>query len=280
MGDLLFDPDELDAARVVSVLVPGALSRIDIFDPVHVWREAGYGLAFYRFPGLDGRAEFPRLSISDAAEEIAALVAQYPEKPVRLLGYSTGGPIVLSAAAKLRGDVKVAAMSLAVEEGGGLRTGASGLADVLGAAWRRGSLRRREVWLEYYRVLLYGRKVLSDPVLAAKADALIASHLDRIVMPDGSLPRTHTDDLRRWHLPDGFAVPPEHIQFFVGTDDPVFSQEQTLRFARQLGGCAVTGYPGHGHLLFLSCKQAFEDIFAFFEGHEGVSGDRVQLAGG
>lgn len=277
MGDLLFDPDELDAARVICVLVPGALSRIDIFDPAHVWRDRGYGLAFYRFPGLDGRDPFPRLSISAAADEIVELVSRYPDKPVRLLGYSTGGPIVLSAASRLQGDIKVAAMSLAVEEGGGLRTGLSGLADFLGSAWRRGSLKRQEVWLEYYRVLLYGRKVLSDPELAQKADDLIASHLNRIVMPDGSLPRTHTDDLRRWRLPDDFSFAPERIQLFVGMDDPVFSLSQTMAFAARLGGCRVRAYPGHGHLLFLSCKDAFRDIFAFFEGDTCVTQDSVLL---
>lgn len=278
MGDLLYDPNELDAARVISVLVPGALSRVDIFEPAHVWRDAGYGLAFYRFPGLDGRPDYPRLSITGAADEISGLVARYPDKPVRLLGYSTGGPIVLSAAAKLPGDIKVAAMSLAVEEGGGLRTGLSGLADVLGAAWRQGSLRRRDVWLEYYRVLLFGRKVLSDSKLAARADALIASHLDRIVMPDGSLPRTHTDDLRQWRLPKGFNLPPERLHFFVGLDDPVFSQRQTLDFAQRLGGCEITGYPGHGHLLFLSNKRVFEDVLAFFEGEEITNPDSVVLS--
>ena len=278
MTNLVFDPDELESARVLAVLVPGALSRIEIFHPAHVWRDRGYGLAFYRFPGLDGRPEFPRLSISGAAKEIAELAAQYPDKPVRLLGYSTGGPIVLTAAAQMQGDVKVAAMSLAVEAGGGVRTGVAGLADVLGAAWRRGSLRRREVWLEYYRVLLFGRTVLTDAELAAKADRLIAGHLDRIVMPEGELPRAHTDDLRQWRLPQSFTLPPERIRFFVGLDDPVFSQDQTLEFARRLGGCAVTGYPGQGHLLFLSYKRAFADILAFFEGHEIDNPDSVALS--
>ena len=73
-------------------------------------------------------------------------------------------------------------------------------------------------------------------------------------------------------------IPPENIHFFVGLEDPVFSQDQTLAFARQLGGCAVTGYPGHGHLLFLSCKESFQDIFAFFEGRACVTSGRVQLA--
>lgn len=278
MTDLIYDAEELDAARVIAVLVPGALSRVDIFEPAEAWRSEGYGLAMYRFPGLDGRPVFPRLRIRAAAREIVELVARYPDKPVRLLGYSTGGPIALTAAAQIAGDIKVAAMSSAIESGGGMRTGLSGLSDIIGSAWRRGSLRPRDIWMEYYRVLLFGRVVQRDPHLAEQANALIASHKDRIVMPEGDLPRAHTDDLRRWRLPAGRVLSPDRIRFFVGMDDPVFSQRQTLDFADRLGGCTVVGYPGHGHLLFLSCPDVFDDIFQFFEGAASRSADSVTLA--
>lgn len=265
MSNLLFDAETLEAADQLVICVPGALSSKEIFDPVEAWAADGYGVVYYRFPGLDGRPLKPPLRISDAADEIVDLVARYPGKPVRLLGYSTGGPIVITAAARLSGDVKVAAMSSAVEGGGGLRTGLPGLWDVISSAGRAMSMDLRAIWMEYYRVLLFGRAVLHDAALAHKADTLIAAHRDRIVMPDGGKPRAHTDDLRYWRLPAGVQFTKDRLQFFAGLDDPVFTRRQTLDFAARCGDIDVIGYPRQGHLLFLSCETIFDDVRAFFE---------------
>jgi pimeloyl-ACP methyl ester carboxylesterase len=278
VAHLLYDPEEMAAARTIAALVPGALSRGDIFEPAEAWRYRGYGLAIYRFPGLDGRPVSPPLNIAEAAQEIVDLAARYPDKPLRLLGYSTGGPIVLTAAARLRRDVKIAAMCPAVDAGGGWRTGVFGLWDVLRSALRCGSLRRNDIWLEYYKVLLYGRSVWRDPDVSARADAVIDAYRDRIVMPDDGLPRAHTDDLRHWHLPKRAVFPPDRVRVFIGMDDPVFSQAQTLSFADRIGGPRVLGYPGHGHMLFLSHKRVFDDIYAFFEGEANHGRDVVTLA--
>ena len=266
MGNLIFDPDALAKAKRLVICVPGALSSINIFEPVKAWTDDGYGVAFYRFPGLDGRLVHPALNIDDAAGEIAALAAKYSDKPVRLLGYSTGGPIVITAAARLSVDVKIAAMSSAVEGGGGLRTGLQGLWDVIYAAGRAMSMDVQTIWMEYYRVLLFGRAVLHDKALAARADAVIAAHRPHIVMPDGGKPRAHTDSLRQWRLPKGAQFDRERLRFFVGLSDPVFSSRQTLDFAARCGGADVMGYPGQGHLLFLSCETIFDDIRGFFDG--------------
>lgn len=266
MSHLIYDPEELSKARVIAVCVPGALSSIDIFEPTARWREAGYGLAYYPFPGLDGRAVTPKLNIADAADEIARLAAAYPDKPIRLLGYSTGGPIVISAAAQMHGDVKIAAMAPAVDGGGGPRTGVSGFWDICKAAGRARSLRYREIWMEYYRVLLFGRAVERDTTLAKAADALIAAHQAQVVFPDAGKPRAHTDDLRHWRAPKHVSFQTGALRFFVGLADPVFSLAQTRALARKLGSVPITGYPEHGHLLFLSHKPVFKDIFNFFEG--------------
>ena len=266
MGDLLYDRRELEAADAILICVPGALSGKNIFAPVLGWKDAGYGLVFYRFPGMDGRPVKPALNIADAAREITDLVAHYPSKPVRLLGYSTGGAIVLTAAARMQGDIRIAAMSSAVEGGGGLRTGLTGLRDILAAAWRKKSLSREDVWMEYYRVLLFGRGVLNDETLAARADRLIAEH------------RAHTDDLRAWALPENARFAPGRLHFFTGLEDPVFSLAQTLDFAQRCGGAPVTGYPGHGHLLFLSCGEAFADVRTFFEHGQEAEMQGVRMA--
>ncbi|MFK7744284.1 MAG: alpha/beta fold hydrolase [Roseobacter sp.] len=266
VSHLIYDPEKLASARAIAVMVPGALSSVRIFEPALKWQDLGYGLATYRFPGMDGREVSPKLNIAEAAAEIVALGKAFPDKPLRLLGYSTGGPIVLTAAAQLNRDVRVAAMSPAVERGGGLRTGFTGLLDIVKSMARVRSMRRDKIWLEYYRVLLFGPDVLTNADLAAQADAMIAAHRSDIVLPDGGKPRAHTHDLSRWRLPQNLELPKGALRFFVGSKDPVFSPTQTRAFARKLGNAPITSYPGQGHLLFLSHKPAFDDILDHFEG--------------
>ncbi|WP_375229744.1 alpha/beta fold hydrolase [Roseobacter sp. S98] len=268
-GHLLFDADAVAAAGKVAVLVPGAHAAVSIFDPAEAWTREGYALVRYRFPGLDGRPVHPALDIAEAAREIADFAIRYPGKELRLLGYSTGGAIVLDAAALIVGDLRVALMSSAVERGGGLQTGLRGAVDVAGAALRARSVDVRRVWLEYYRTLLFGRADRENPA----ATRYIDDRLDEIVMPDEGKPRAHTDDLRRWTLPDptGFdAAANSHL--FVGLEDPVFSLAQTQALAQKLGGVAITGYPGHGHLLFLTEPRVFDDVLDFFEDRPFRSG--------
>ncbi|ABG30406.1 hypothetical protein RD1_0711 [Roseobacter denitrificans OCh 114] len=234
-------------------------------------------MATYRFPGLDGRALSPALRIEQAAGDIAGLAAAYPDTPFRLLGFSTGAPIAISAAARMRNEVKVAGLSPAVECGGGAETAIRTTRLILNAAWRVRSVRLRRVWLAYYRLLLFGTPVLSDQALSTRAAQIIAARADRIVFPEGGLPRAHMADLRRWRLPRDIAFEEGRIRFFHGLEDPVFSPEQIRRFAAQLGGVPVTGYEGQGHLMFASHLPVFDDVFAFFEGREPGEGGGAGL---
>ncbi|WP_298841676.1 alpha/beta hydrolase [uncultured Roseobacter sp.] len=252
----------MDAADRIAILVPGAHAAVSIFDPAEAWAAEGYALVRYRFPGLDGRPVHPPLDISEAAREIADFVAAHGSEKIRLLGYSTGGAIALDAAALIGGDaLRVALMSAAVEKAGGVATGFRGALDVAGAALRVRSVDVHAVWLEYYKTLLFGREDRENP----KAKQFIDERLDEIVMPDEGKPRAHTDDLRRWRLPALPDLPAEHCHLFVGLADPVFSLAQTRGMAQNLGGVAITGYPGHGHLLFLTEPRVFEDVLDFFE---------------
>lgn len=264
-GNLLYNPDTLKQARTIAVLVPGAFSRVSVFDAVQHWQTHGYGIASYRFPGLDGRTLSPALRIDHAGREIADLVTRYPGKPIRLLGFSTGSAVVLSAARHLSGDIKVAALSSAVECGGGRETRWRVTRDLLQAAWRARSLRRAAVWHEYYRVMLFGRAVNRDAVLDKRAREIIAARREKIVIPDAGLRRAHTADLRHWMLPPGAAFLPGRVRFFWGAEDPVFSRAQIIAFAAKLGTAPITSYPGQGHLLFASHPLVFADIFDFFE---------------
>ena len=277
MTHLAYDAEALAQARVIAVLIPGALSRGDIFDPALRWQQAGYGLATYRFPGLDGRPLSPALKIGQAAADIAELAAAYPDTPIRLLGFSTGAPIAISAAQRMRNDVKFAGLSPAVELGGGSETAIRSMRLILSAAWRVKSVRLRAVWLEYYRLLLFGTPVLEDRALSAQAEQIITARADRIVWPDGGKPRAHMADLRRWRLPKEIAFPKGRGRFFHGLEDPVFSPRQVINFAQQIGGVKVSGYPGQGHLMFATHVPVFDDIFEFFEGRPTIKGGGVTL---
>lgn len=263
---LIFDPVDVQQADTIAILVPGALAPIEIFSPAAVWKDAGYALVHYRFPGLDGLPLDHRLGIENAARQIADFANSYPEKRIRLLGYSTGGPIVIVAANDIGSeDVKVAAMSPAVQNGGGLCTVMRGTYDVAAAAIRAGSFRWDEVWLEYYRTLLFGRKGLSNPELADEIEAIVRREKGKIVVPSSSLSEAHSADLRDWEIDEGFRADPDKVRFYIGAEDPVFSTEQTQEFAQAIGVTTVQEFPDQGHLIFLTRPDIFTDIFDFFE---------------
>ena len=139
------------------------------------------------------------------------------------------------------------------------------------------SFRLEPVWLDYYRLLLYGRSVRRNPALAARATEVIRARRSKIILPDDGKPHAHTSDLRRWRLPVEARFAPGQVRLFWGLEDPVFSRAQTLSFARRLGPAPVTAYPGHGHLLFASHLPVFDDIRAFFEGMASDEGGGVTL---
>lgn len=262
---MLYDPAEIEAARCLAVLIPGAFSRISIFERAETWRARGYALAHYRLPGLDGRALSPPLDLEAAAGEIVALARRYPGKPLRLLGYSTGGPIALMAAAQIGGHVKVALMSTSVERGGGLATARRTIVHLAVAAADARSVRLAPVWFSYYRVLLFGRAARHDTDLAVRADSIIEARRDKIVLPTAPLRRAHTRALRRWRIPANLKFLPDQVCLFWGTEDCVFHEDQIKRFAQQIGGVPVTAYPAQGHLLFASHPVVFDDVYDFFE---------------
>ncbi|WP_300032491.1 alpha/beta hydrolase [uncultured Roseobacter sp.] len=269
VSPLRFNAAAVAAADEVVVMIPGALARVDIFEPAEAWESPSRALVWYRFPGLDGLAPEPALVIEQAASEIAELMAQHPDKAWRLLGYSTGGPIAISAAEQFSGDVRVAAMSSAVERAGGLATMVRTSADLLAAAARVGSTDRNTVWLEYYKTLLFGRRVRGDAALDARASRITDARLDEMIYPEPALLAAHSDNLRKWRLANRPRLAADRLRFFIGGEDPVFSAAQTERFAAEFGAPEIVRYPGQGHLLFLTAPGAFDDILAFFSDAPG-----------
>ncbi|SPH18346.1 hypothetical protein DEA8626_01883 [Defluviimonas aquaemixtae] len=264
---LLYDRREVAVASKIAMLVPGAFASADIFEPTEAWRDAGYAIVHYRFPGMDGLPLDHALTIDGAAETIVAFAKQHPDKKIRLLGYSTGGAVVIEAARRLEGrDLRAAAIAPAPEQAGGLPTLIRATVDIIGAAARAGSLDRDAVWEEYFRVLLFGRTGLSDPELARRSRQIVEALRDEIVVPDNVMSESHSRDLRRWRLTD---VPPwlkTRTRFYVGREDPVFSLGQTLALARKAGNGKVYAYSQQGHLLFMTAPRIFDDVLQFFEG--------------
>lgn len=264
---LIFDASDVDRAERIAVFIPGALTSINIFEDSANWEQAGYARAFYRFPGLDGLDTDHLIDPRVAADRIAAFANSYPDKDIALVGYSTGGPIALLAAPDITGGrrVRVAAMSTAVEHGGGLPTVGRGLRDIVRAMVATGSLERQVVWRRFWSGLLYGPDALDDPAFADRLERDIADGDKIIVRLDPAIALSHTLGLPAFTLPRNLDLTGIPVAFFVGLNDPVFSTEQTRRFSRKVGNVTIYGYPDEGHLLFFTRPDVFADIRAFVE---------------
>ncbi len=263
---LVYDINAVERAEKLAVVVPGALASIGIFDPIAEWDQHGYALVYYRFPGLDGLPLDHRLDIDVAATTVANFLNAHPDKPARLLGYSTGAPIVLVASTMLQSsDVKTAAMSPAVPRGGGFPTMCRTSRDVFLAGLRAWSWRPEKVWPEYYRTLLFGRAGRTDKALRPTIDKLVEQDRENIIIPNRSLGAAHSDGLREWEPSPDLNLDAQRVRFYFGDNDPVFSQKQTQKFAQQIGITDLVSYGTHGHLLFITHPEVFSDILAFFE---------------
>lgn len=266
LSPLLFDDQEVQNADAIALFVPGALAPIHIFEPAESWKEQGYSLVYYRLPGLDGLPLDHSLGIVNAARTVANFANKYPQKTIRLLGYSTGGAVVIEAAKYVKvPDVKIAALSPAVSNGGGVSTLVKSGYDIFASAIRARSLNLREIWLEYYRTLLYGRKGVKSDDFKKKIDRIVEQEKGNIVLPTSELSKSHTHNLRHWSAASTVPQSPENIAFFIGKEDPVFSTAQTKKLAEEVGVGEIFEYDNGGHLLFLTHAEVFDDILNFFE---------------
>lgn len=263
---LLFDPNRLADADTVVVMVGGALSDRNIFSRTLNWqKDQRVALVHYRLPGMDGLPLDHRLGIEDAAKQIQHFASAHEAKRIRLLGYSTGGPIVLTAAAGLEGDVRTAVLSPAVERAGGISTALRASFDILDASLNAGTFQKERLWREYYKTLLFGRRGRSAPTNQEAIHRISQAQEDNIVLPDADLQYAHTKDLRQWRIPSQLNLRDKSVRFYIGRDDPVFSRRQTEVFSKSLGGIEIVEYSGQGHLLFFTHPVVFDEIAIFFE---------------
>lgn len=264
---LIFDAAEVGRADRLAIFIPGALASVNVFEDSASWDDAGYARVFYRFPGLDGLDNDRIVAPQIAAETIATFANDYPDKDIALIGYSTGGPIALLAAADISKGrrVHVAAMSTAVEHGGGLPTVGRGLVDIGRAMIATGSLKRQVVWKRFWAGLLYGPDALGDPAFADRLERDIIEGEKILVRLDPAVALAHTLGLPGFVVPDDLDLTDIPVAFFVGLNDRVFSLRQTRNFSRKIGDVTIYGYREQGHLLFFTRPDVFDDIRAFVE---------------
>ena len=267
ISPLVYDHAQVASAEKIAVFIPGAFSSVEIFDAAANWSKRGYGLVYYRLPGMDGMPIEPGLSIEHAAAEIASFALGQPGKPLALIGYSTGGPIALRAAERVQDgrQVSVAAISSAVERGGGLPTLSRGARDVAGAIVDAKSLNRDQYWELYWQSLLFGPDAVNDPDHQARIAALTQRYGPDITVPNASLVHAHTRDLARWRVGSAPKLDHAKIGFFIGLNDPVFSKRQTIAFRDKIGTGQIFGYQDGGHLLFLTHPDLFDAVFQFVD---------------
>lgn len=250
-----------DRAAELVFVVPGALSPVWIFDPVRDWADADTAIIAYRFPGLDGRPSDERVRIDAAGAAIAAYANARQPRAVRIIGQSTGGPIALEAARRVRAErVDVALISTALPTPAVALTGLSGFIDLMEAANRAGTWEERQLFREYYRTLLYGRSHYDDPVLSADSDRRAEEVYEDLILPEDGMAAAHSGDLFRWTLRRPEDLAHVRVLLFHGSDDPLFSVAAVRRFMRRLPDAQLRVYPDQGHLLPETVPGLFGDI--------------------
>lgn len=259
-----FSAEEIGQADKLLVLIPGAFASVTLFGEKARWQRAGYGVIEYRFPGLDGLPLDHRLAVDSAADQIALLARTHPDKPLHLLGYSTGAAIAFAAAEKMqKRKIKIAALSSAVPYPSTLTTGLNGAVDIVAAAVRARSVNPQKVWLSYYETLLFGRKGLRNPALQDEIARFRAAAEGRLSAPSPQLSSAHSSGVRNWR--PSFIAGNAQVRFFHGEEDPVITRGQIGRFAARIAGAQIHGYPDQGHLLFLTAPGVFDDVLRYFE---------------
>lgn len=247
------------------VLIPGAMASIELFAPVLSWKVPDSTVMAYRFPGLDGLKLDHRVDIVDAGALIAGHLNDLGVKHVYLIGYSTGGPIALEAARRVKGaDVNVALLSTASDTPAAAIAAIDGAVDVVKAFVRTKTHGIDETLLENYRTLLYGRKHFSEAELAEQSRRLAALQRGHMEKPPRGMATAHTADLMTWYLENPKELYGTRIGFFHGSQDSIFSERRTLNYARRLHAETFRSYQGQGHLLFVTEPRIWDDIRDFF----------------
>lgn len=262
---IVHDGNAKTGVKRAIVLVPGAMASIQLFAPVMSWDVPDSTVMAYRFPGVDGLELNHRIDIVDSGALIARSLNALKVEEVYLIGYSTGGPIALETARRLDADkVQIALISSASDAPSASLASIKGALDVAKALFRAKKPGLDETLVENYRTLLYGRRHFSSEERAEQSRRLAALQRGQITTPPKKMTMAHTADLLTWYLEDPEDVADLRIGFFHGSEDSVFSERITRRYAKRLQADGFHSYEGQGHLLFVTEPHLFDDVRAFF----------------
>ena len=158
----------------------------------------------------------------------------------------------------------MALLSTASDSPAALIASARGAVDVVKAFLRAKKPGLDEAWLENYRTLLYGRHHFTEAELAEQSRRLAALQRGYITTPPRRMTLAHTTDLMSWSVGDPSDLYDLRIGFFHGSEDSIFSERLTWRYARRLHAETFRSYQGQGHLLFVTERRIWDDIRDFF----------------
>lgn len=259
------------APQTVTFLLPGALSTSDVFGPALGWGGRDHLVVEYRLPGMQGEPVSPPLVIDRAADWVAAYANRYPKARINLLGFSTGAAVAIEASGRITDGsrVRVAAISSATPFPGAVLATLRGAVQLAGAALSARVSDRRAIWEEYFKTLLFGTAWRRDPVLAARAETMVARWRDQIVIPGESKGRAQSSNLLVWTLSPEARHSKARIVLFHGAQDPIFPLSHIRVLARALGA-GICVYADGGHLLLLTEPDLMPRIDAYFRAAEPV----------
>ncbi|MGR3804533.1 alpha/beta fold hydrolase [Marinibacterium profundimaris] len=251
----------LAEARRILVTVPGALTRLDAFDPLTENLPSGTALAELAFPGLDGRPLQGRVRMRPAARLLAKRLNAAPARRIDLVGISAGAGICL----ELRGlltcpDVTLAAIAAPAPFPDLLATTMGMSSDL----WR---IRRAHpgadwpvIWYELFQVLMFGRDTPRPKLTLDDRGRPTGPS----VTPTARMLFSHGSGVAFWR-PSARAMQADTpLRFFHGSHDTVSPSAGIARLAARMENADARWYRDRGHLPHIMNPQLFADIRRFW----------------
>ena len=251
----------LDRARRILVVVPGALTRLEVFAPLTEALPSGTALVELAFPGMDGRPLDRPLRVRATARRLARRLNASPATRIDLVGISAGSAVCFELRGRLScPDVTLAAIA-APAPFPYVAFASIWMTTDIWRAWRahRGAPWPL-IWFELFQVLLFGRVEKRPPLP-------LDDHGRRVgptVTPTPRLLAYHGAGVALWRPSVRAMRAQTPIRFFHGSQDTVSPSGAMARFARRVRNADVTWYRDRGHLAHVLNPDLYADIRRFW----------------